>query len=494
MFQKIRYKLFFAILFANGLMMVIVYFSANWIFSTSFREYLDRAEAERLSPMVSELATLYQQHHGWHWVRQRGESSWHRLMQQYVVPESQGRRPPRPKSRDRLSQGSDNLGFEPPPYELTPLGPPPPPASDHPLQIHPRMLLLDADQRLVIGRPGRERNAYLIPVEVGGEVVGYLGFVRHLEITAELDQLFAERIENYLAWLLAGMLIVSAVVAILLARRLVKPVEELRAAVHELASGNYQVTLRKHGNDEIGDLQSDFNSLALTMEKNTRARQRWIADISHELRTPVAVLQGEVEAILDGIRPVDTGSIKSLHEEILRLSRLVNDLHDLSLSDVGAMSYKNREIDIVALLRKVVEYQSRISGQDGIDIELLAPEEPLVVFADKNRLEQLFANLGNNSRLYSTAPGRIRITVSKTATEVHIDWSDSDPGVGDADLDRLFDRLYRVDSSRSRNTGGSGLGLSICRNIVEATRGGIVAENSTLGGVSIKITFPLVDR
>ena len=352
-------------------------------------------------------------------------------------------------------------------------------------------MLRNANNRLVIGNPRSEQDAYWITIESNNTVVGYLGFVRRINIGGDLDRLFAERVENYLTWLLLGMLLITGLVAIPLAAGLVRPIERLRLAVRELASGNFELSLKRHGNDEIGDLQRDFNLLAQTMRENLQARQRWIADISHELRTPVAVLQGELEAILDGVRDMDAAGMQSLHQEVLRLSRLVNDLHELSLSDLGAMTYKNREVDLQTLLRSVVEQQSLLHAEDEISFEFAADLEPMMVFADEQRLQQLFTNLTSNSRFYSARPGKVQVSLTRLGENACVEWSDSAPGVGDLELKHLFDRLYRADASRSRNSGGSGLGLSICKNIVEATQGSICAGHSALGGVSIKITLPL---
>ena len=234
--------------------------------------------------------------------------------------------------------------------------------------------------------------------------------------------------------------------------------------------------------------------MAGTLRKNLSARQQWIADISHELRTPVAVLQGEIEAIQDGVRELNKDSINSLHQEVVRLSNLVNDLHELSLSDVGALSTRKQKLNIVELIEAVIE-QNRGSLQDkSIIIKLNASSDIIMVDADYQRMEQLFVNLAINSRHYTQSPGTITVTVSKQNQKVMITWADSAPGVSDADLGRLFERLYRVETSRNRNAGGSGLGLAICQNIVEAHQGSIKAEHSRLGGVSMVITLPLAKR
>jgi two-component system sensor histidine kinase BaeS len=360
--------------------------------------------------------------------------------------------------------------------------------------LRPGLLLQNASRKLVIGRTEDETRAFWIPIDLAGTSVGYLGFVRRLNIDSGLDLLFAKRIKHNFAWIILGILLISALISIPLARIMVLPIEKLRRRAHELSSGNYALSEAAQGNDEIGELGKDFNILATTLSKNLNARQQWIADISHELRTPVAVLQGEIEAIQDGVRQLSKESINSLHQEIVRLSALVNDLHELSLSDIGALSTHKKKLNVVELVDSVIE-QHRSSLEDkSIIIKLNASTDTIVVDADYARLEQLFVNLVTNSRHYTHPPGTITVTISKQNQQVIITWSDSEAGVSDADLSRLFERLYRVETSRNRNAGGSGLGLAICQNIVEAHQGSIRAEHSRLGGVSIVITVPLASN
>jgi two-component system sensor histidine kinase BaeS len=479
---KIRHKLFFAILLANVLLAASIYLLGNWAFSSSFRDYLDQAEANRLAPLVQELGKIYSSQGNWRWVKNRADPRWSSLMREYDV-----KRPPQ------------RLRPEPPGFSFDGHSPPPPPPdstershqNNRALSLRPGLLLQNANRKLVIGRPRDQAQTYWLPIELDQTIVGYLGFVRRINISSDLDRLFANRIKNKFALLVIGILLISAIISIPLARFMVRPIEKLRQSAHQLASGNYQTSELNYGNDEIGKLAEDFNLLAGTLRKNLSARQQWIADISHELRTPVAVLQGEIEAIQDGVRELNKDSINSLHQEVVRLSNLVNDLHELSLSDVGALSTRKQKLNIVELIEAVID-QNRGSLQDkSIIIKLNASSDIIMVNADYQRMEQLFVNLAINSRHYTQSPGTITVTVSKQNQKVMITWSDSAPGVSDADLGRLFERLYRVETSRNRNAGGSGLGLAICQNIVEAHQGSIKAEHSRLGGVSMVITLPL---
>ena len=185
-------------------------------------------------------------------------------------------------------------------------------------------------------------------------------------------------------------------------------------------------------------------------------------------------------------------AIDSLHGEALHLAKLVDDLYQLALSDVGALSYSRRELDPLEVLEEVVDAQRQRFTQSRLALEMPQRHAPdLRVFADSVRLSQLFHNLLENSRRYTDPGGRLEISWEVEGQTLHIDFRDSAPGVPMADLEQLFDRFYRGEKSRSRAKGGAGLGLAICRNIVEGHEGRIVARPSPLGGVWVRASLPL---
>ena len=232
--------------------------------------------------------------------------------------------------------------------------------------------------------------------------------------------------------------------------------------------------------------------MALTLEKNEKARRQWVADISHELRTPLAVLRGEIEALLEGIRSTTPESIRSLHAEVLRLNRLVDDLYQLALSDLGTLTYHKENLDLAEILRDFIEPYGAEFARKSIRFSAdIAQGFEITVFADSERLHQLFANLIDNSLKYTDTGGELIIRLTCSTGQATVDFEDSAPGVPEEELDRLFDRLYRVEASRSRSSGGAGLGLAICKNIVEAHEGTISAHPSPLGGVLIRVTMPV---
>ncbi|MFT5224849.1 MAG: two-component system sensor histidine kinase BaeS [Polaribacter sp.] len=494
---KIRHKLFLAILVANCLLVGTIYAFGSWIFDTSFRDYLDQTEATRLAPLAIELANEYSIQNNWQWAESHRSPTWRRLVQPYMTA---GTARPRQQPGNGFSQDSKGKGSQSQdsPYfngkrdeNQPPLRP-----GGRPQPKQRPLLLRDQNQQLLIGPPHEANNAYWIPIKQNDVVIGHLGFVRQLNVTSELDLLFTDRIKSVFSWMILGILFISAIISIPLSRLLVRPIEKLKLAMHALTSGNFKTSLNHKGNDEIAELMRDFNVLSNTLDQSLTLRQQWIADISHELRTPVAVLQGELEALQDGIRQFNKPSVDSLHQEILRLSRLVNDLHELSLSDLGALSYQKTTIDVIELLKDVIEQHQSSFESQSIEVSLQLPNDydhqKYQIHGDFRRLEQLFTNLANNTRHYTQSPGSLNVTIQKQAHQVLVSWSDSAPGAAPTDIARLFDRLFRVDASRNRNTGGSGLGLSICQNIVSAHQGSIEAKRSELGGVSIIVTFPLL--
>ncbi|MGH6913809.1 MAG: ATP-binding protein, partial [Geminicoccales bacterium] len=206
-----------------------------------------------------------------------------------------------------------------------------------------------------------------------------------------------------------------------------------------------------------------------------------IADIAHELRTPLAVLRGEIEALQDGVRPLGRDALDSLAGDTARLSRLVEDLHTLSLSDLGALSYHKEPVDLAEVANEVLdERRVRTKG-----LKLEKDLQPAPLMGDADRLGQVFSNLLENSLRYTDPPGQIRVSSGNG----FVLWEDSSPGVPEADLPKLTGRLYRVEGSRSRNGGGSGLGLAIARAIVEAHGGTLAASASLLGGLRIELRF-----
>ncbi|HEY0063120.1 MAG TPA: 7TM diverse intracellular signaling domain-containing protein [Telluria sp.] len=265
----------------------------------------------------------------------------------------------------------------------------------------------------------------------------------------------------------------------------------VKTATGRIANGEFGVRLACGQSPELAELAGNVNAMAASLSRLEGARKRWIADISHELRLPLFSLLCETEALLDGIRTMNRQAVGSIHEEVLRLSRLVSDLHEVALSHLRPLpcTFSNWE-PAVLLLKKNAEH-ARQAQAKGLQFTLDLPADGPRVQWDQGRIEQLLDNLVQNSISYTDAPGVIVLALQAGPERVTITLEDSAPGPAPEDLMHLFEPLYRAETARSRRAGGSGLGLSICQSIVHAHHGQINAAPSALGGLAIRIELPL---
>jgi len=259
-----------------------------------------------------------------------------------------------------------------------------------------------------------------------------------------------------------------------------------------LASGEYTARIAGERRDEFGDLVRDFNRLAHALEQHENNRRLWVAQTSHELRTPLSILRAHIEALIDEVRAPTRVEFEVLHKETLRLTKLVSDLNDLARADSGALAFKKEAVEVIGLLDDSANaFADRFAAQR-LTVERAYVVQALV-FADASRLRQLFANMFENALRYTDAGGVIRLQTKIVATSIEICIEDSAPGVETTSLASLFDPFFRTDSSRQRETGGSGLGLAICKSIVMAHDGSIEAFASELGGLKLRLSFPLLE-
>jgi two-component system sensor histidine kinase BaeS len=353
-----------------------------------------------------------------------------------------------------------------------------------------RLFLLDEQGQPVAGAWAPEDEAVLKQaITLDGQTVGWVGFV---PLRAELPpeaRLFVRGQARALLLSLVIALTVALGLGYMLARHFSRPLRQLAETVDTLSGGNYDARAGVTSRDEIGRLAGGVNRLAESLASSRSARQRWMADIAHELRTPVSVLKGEIEAVQDGLRPADQKTLASLGEEADHLSRLVNDLQTLALADAGALDFQMAPVNLGELIAQQLEaFEGRLN-QRGIAVSAELPQG-LQVNGDAQRLRQLMQNLLENSVRYVAAGGRLNLHLERSSGGLAFYLDDSGPGLAPQHRQHLFDRFYRADLSRSRANGGSGLGLAICRNIVEAHRGRIHAEASPLGGLRIRMELP----
>ena len=343
--------------------------------------------------------------------------------------------------------------------------------------------------------PGEGSNLQLRPFSYQDKIIGYLAIVPPKELSQAGDLVFVEQQTESFALVALAMAALSLLLAYPLTINLLRPIKALTGGTRKLIAGKFNTRISVDAKDELGQLSADFNSLAITLEKNEQARQQWVADISHELRTPLAVLRGDIEALQDGIRQPGVQTFEALHAEAKHLERLVNDLYELSMSNIGALTYKKIPVDPVGILRSSIELFEHRFAEKKIHIRSELPiDSSLSLLADPDRLQQLFSNLLENSHRYTDSPGQLRIHLKIDNSSLFFYFEDSAPGVSEEQQTKLFDRLYRVETSRNRARGGAGLGLAICSNIVEAHQGDIEVSSSSLGGLKTTIKFSLQGR
>jgi two-component system sensor histidine kinase BaeS len=468
-FGRLRVKLFLAIAGANAAFAVAAYLVFSWSFDRGLAEHLHRSDQARLDGLVATLAAAHEREGGWGWLGD-DRARWSDFTRDALGVPRAVRRPP----------AAD--GEPPAPAAAGP-------AREYPLTFDLRLQLFDANRNLLVGRPELARDAILKPIERDGRVVGYLGYLPRPERVAAIEGALAGQQHLQFAALALGMLVAALAVGAGLAHWLARRTRAVARGTAALIQGNYDVRLAASGHDEIAQLARDFNELAATLAANRRARRQWIADIAHELRTPLAVLRGEIEALQDGVRPLGPASLASLAQEVAQLARLVEDLRLLSLSDLGALDHYREPLDLAEAIEDVVAAQRRALDERRIAVEL-ALERGMRILGDAARLGQVFGNLLQNTLRYTDSPGRLAIALRRAGGRVVVDWQDSSPGVPEEDLPRLTDRLFRVERSRHRAGGGSGLGLAIARAIVEAHDGELRARASPLGGLAWELSFP----
>lgn len=453
---RLRYQVLAVILLANALLTLAIVVANNQAFSTSFEAYQEAVQSKRLAPLLEALAEEYADQGGW---QALNENRWSTLVKPFLF--GRGDAGPAPSTANRRLHG-------------------------------PPLQLRDAEGALIAGPPIPSRFSTWLAIDnSAGERIGELGVPSSLRLTGEFDRVFADQQRRQLRWIALAALLLSVAVALPFAAVLTRPISRLQGATHRLAGGDYDTQIAVRGSDELADLARDFNHLATTLAQNLNARQRWIADISHELRTPIAVLRAELEALQDGVRQPSAATLTSLYQEIERLSGLVEDLHELSLSDAGALSYRREPLEFGELIEEVLGQQRSAFARAGLQLDFKAADTPVMIDADSHRLTQLLTNLAQNSLRYTDAPGRLNVSLTTSAQFARLEWSDSSPGVPTAALPRLFDRLYRVEDSRNRASGGSGLGLAIVHNVVSAHQGRVEARHSALGGLTLIIELPL---
>lgn len=464
----IFHKLFISLLLISMIMMAGMALLINNSFQRGLQNYLNQREVGKLEVIAQQVSQYYSSEDGWQMLKDK-PYLWGNLLQQVIErPARNSRHPARHFSAKRLRL------------------------------LHDRVYLLNEKHEFILNPPKnrqhkkRDPKFVEVPIQANNKTVGWIAIKHREMITGALAESFFKQQLNNFYLIAAWAALFSFVVAAMLVRHFLKPLKNLHSGAKALQHGDFKQQIPVRGNDELAQLSKTFNSLTNTLKQQKHCREQWLADISHELRTPVAVLLSEIEALEDGIRKPEPKYIKSLHEQVMNLRSLVDDLYQLSLSDSGVKIDRSQLVDLTKLLETVCNQNEARFLEKNIQLQRhFKCAHEILLHADQKSLTQLLLNLFENSYRYTDQGGVLRVILQKKADNIELCIEDSAPSVPDESLTKLFTRLYRVDKSRSRANGGSGLGLSICQNIVSAHGGTITAVHSPLGGLQIKVSLPI---
>lgn len=468
-------KMFIAIALTSAIIVAVMAGMVALNMRAGFSHYLLQAEINRFDGLVQALSQAHKPGQSG-WPELVGHPrKWHRFVGRNFRP---GRR--------RLAPGTTGIRPD--------LQRPNRPRRD-PLQLAARISLLNANRDLLAGRRLQGRNFIDRPITAphaaqNAPPLGWLRLAEPLGARRSADSVFLSgQLQSLmLAALLAVLL--SALTAWLLARQFLAPVRQLAKGAQTLAAGNFSARIPNGRHDELGALIEHYNSLAESLEAADKAERQWITDTSHELQTPLAVMRAEIEALQDGVREPDRKTFANLHDSVMRLSHLVGDLNALARTREGKLSLSLVKTDLNAIIRDAIDHHEPAINKAGLKLTSDLSGS-LQICCDKLRIRQLVDNILENSRRYTTAPGKINVLTHAADHTVTLTIEDSAPSPPPDSLAQIFDRFYRVEPSRSRKHGGSGLGLAICKAITKAHGGKIYAAGSTNGGLKITVQLPV---
>ncbi|PJE37545.1 hypothetical protein CVM52_06650 [Pseudooceanicola lipolyticus] len=458
-------KLFSAVLFPVVLVVVLMVGALTYNMRNGFGQYLLETELHQLERLARGLAEHPEAAEGWPSLREFG--AWIATVETYAA-----RTPARPALPDMPPRGR-------------------PPGPPRPMRLPDRLALIAPDGKILAGRASGTAFADL-PVDLPAGTAATLRLFGREEPSSGPGQLFLSRQLRSIL-LIAGISVaVASIVAFLTARQFLRPIHEVASHVTRLAKGDLRSRLKPRMNDELGRLMADQNALAESLQASRLRERQWVSDTSHELKTPLAVLQAEIEALQDGVRSATPATLDAMHGAVRRLSGLVDDLRLLASGDEGRLNLDLVRMDLSRVVEEACTSLQRSRLLQGLELQV-ATDPVVIVSADTRRMRQVLDNLLDNARRYTDAPGRIEVTCRRVGPRAEVIIQDTAPCPDAHGLATLFDRFSRSETSRSRDFGGSGLGLAICRSLLAAQGGTIEAAPSELGGLRLAFHLPLAE-
>lgn len=474
-------KLAFKVLAALLLTVVVALAAASWLIDrnvgSTYRAYVDTASRRQLEQTASQAAQLYVVQRDWAavqaWLDQpMGQVSMGAGMGQGGMGNMRGHMQGHGPARQTM-QAADR----------------------------PQAILVDPASGIPLAAGGAPVSTAQLsagaPVEIDGSVLALL-------VPAELDASLGSAETAVLtqvqaaigsAALIGGL--TAALLSGILAWTISRPLRALHRGVTALAAGNRQTQVTIRSRDELGELAIAFNQMAHSLQEQEGLRQRMLADIAHELRTPLSVVQGNLQAILDGVYPLAMPEIETVYAETRLLSRLVQDLHELAQAEAGRLPLERQTVDVTTALEQMATLFSPLAESKQVTLRVAAPARPVAISADPDRLQQILHNLLGNALRHTPSGGTVCLAADQPhAGRMRLSIADSGPGIHPEHLTHIFERFYRGDRSRTRDeerTAGAGLGLAIARALVEAHGGTIGVASPPGQGATFWVELPLAN-
>jgi signal transduction histidine kinase len=359
-----------------------------------------------------------------------------------------------------------------------------------------RFLLIDGDEIIFDSNPDgipinnpENLAKFGTPVIVNGKQVGTFLVASMMGILSESQNIYIARVNSTLIWVGAIAILLVLLVALWQSRSIVQPLREMANASRHLAKGDYNQRVQVQRNDELGDMANAFNQMAAELAQQSELRRQMMADVAHELRTPLSVLRIDLESMEDGLMEASPENVRALQSEVSYLSNLVDDLRMLSLADAGDLKIEKSPVELNSLVREMVERQQNAARERKIKMTAHYTENEIFVMGDPQRLSQVLVNLLSNAIQHTLPDYEISTKIEVENRTARVSVTNFGTWIPKEDLERIFDRFYRLERSRNRDQGGSGLGLSIARSLINAHGGKIWAES--VQGESTTFTFTL---
>ncbi|CAN5289424.1 ATP-binding protein [soil metagenome] len=337
--------------------------------------------------------------------------------------------------------------------------------------------------------------SHLLVTLVGMLTFGAVSFVAPLIFGSGEDATDLLRAVLYLLLATAGSIVTATAASLFVSGRITRPLKYMLAATRRISAGRYDEQVPVQESDELGELSESFNAMAATLRKGELRRREFIADVSHELRTPLATLQGYMEGLVDGVVEPDEETWGILYAESERMRRLVEDLRQLSRVEAGELDLHPAPTPPELMVRRAAESMAPLFIEGGVSLHTRPRDDLPEIMADSDRTVQVLTNLLRNALHYTPEGGEVTAAVTQNGDKVLFTIHDTGAGIPPEHLGRVFERFYRVDKSRSREAGGSGVGLAISRALVESMGGGIWAESGGTGqGTTFAFTLPMAQE